>query len=316
MLDNGKVRIVGLHDLVVTHGRVHERQALFAVSCLALLEQLAEHVVVVLLISALLLVRLCVAIRVTFFALGHLGQVRDLVAVHGAFVLLILRLVFLFVLFVLLGVTGFDERASAGKERARLGVGRAGVGGGCIGEGEELVEVVALEEALLARILEYLVGEELLEYLPMVDLLLDGAGGEQAVDGHVARLTDAPGAFARLQVVARIPVRVEDDDLVGADEVETQAAHLGRQQEEKYARVRVEAVDELGAHVGVGGAVHAHVRVVVGVLLEHVLLDDVEHDATLREQEHARLLTMPHLQQRVHHDHLARALVVAVRVTI
>ena len=49
--------------------------------------------------------------------------------------------------------------------------------------------------------------------------------------------------------------------LVGARQVDAQAAHLGRQQEEEHGRVLVEAVDEFGARGSRRGAVHAVVRV-------------------------------------------------------
>jgi len=75
------------------------------------------------------------------------------------------------------------------------------------------MDVVGLEEPLLPRVLQNLVGQKGLEDLPMVDLLLDGATGEQAVNGHVPCLTNAPRPLPRLQVIARIPVGVEDDDL-------------------------------------------------------------------------------------------------------
>lgn len=43
----------------------------------------------------------------------------------------------------------------------------------------------------------------------MIDLLFDGACCQQTVDGHVTRLSDAPGSFARLQIVRRVPIRIE-----------------------------------------------------------------------------------------------------------
>ena len=37
-------------------------------------------------------------------------------------------------------------------------------------------------------------------YLSMINLLLNGAGGEQSIDAHVASLPDAPRPLTRLRV--------------------------------------------------------------------------------------------------------------------
>ena len=54
--------------------------------------------------------------------------------------------------------------------------------------------------------------EELLEDLPVVDLLFDGAAGHEAVHDDVLRLPDAPRALPGLQVRGGVPVRVVDED--------------------------------------------------------------------------------------------------------
>lgn len=51
----------------------------------------------------------------------------------------------------------------------------------------------------------HLVGEELLVDLAVVDLLLDSAAGDKAVDGHWPCLPYSPGPLPRLHVCARIP---------------------------------------------------------------------------------------------------------------
>lgn len=62
--------------------------------------------------------------------------------------------------------------------------------------------VVSAWKEVTARLL----GEELLVDLAVIDLLLDGAAGDEAVHGHLALLPDAPCALSRLHVRARVPV--------------------------------------------------------------------------------------------------------------
>ena len=71
----------------------------------------------------------------------------------------------------------------------------------------------------------------------MVDLLLDGAGREQAVDGDRSVLPDAPRAFPRLHVRAGVPVGVEDEHAVGAGQVDAETTHTRRQQEDEQVGV-------------------------------------------------------------------------------
>ena len=71
----------------------------------------------------------------------------------------------------------------------------------------------------------------------LIDFLLDGPWCQQAVDGHLTFLTDAPGSLTCLNVCAGVPVRVKDDDPVGAGQGDPQAAHARGQQEQVDARV-------------------------------------------------------------------------------
>eukprot|EP00964_Phaeocystis_antarctica_P107733 scaffold72403_cov111-Phaeocystis_antarctica.AAC.3 len=73
----------------------------------------------------------------------------------------------------------------------------------------------------------HLPGEPLLGELPLVGLLLDGARAEEAVDVARLLLTRAPHARESLLVVGGVPVGVEEDEPVGADQVEAAAARLG-----------------------------------------------------------------------------------------
>ena len=78
-------------------------------------------------------------------------------------------------------------------ERGRV----SSVGGGA--EREEFAELLLREEASLPRVREHLVRQRLLEDLPVVDLLLDRARANEAVDGDGFGLPEAPRPLARLR---------------------------------------------------------------------------------------------------------------------
>ena len=81
---------------------------------------------------------------------------------------------------------------------------------------------------------------------------------EKAIDEDGLLLAEAKYAKQGLCVVRRIPGGVEDDAAVGADEIDADAAGLGRDQEEASARIRlvVERVHVLGPIVRAGLAVY------------------------------------------------------------
>ena len=76
--------------------------------------------------------------------------------------------------------------------------------------------------------------------LPVVDLLFNGSGSEQSVDGDRLCLTNAPGSLLRLHVGARVPVRVIVDDAACASQVDAQPAHASCQQEDKVVGILCE----------------------------------------------------------------------------
>jgi hypothetical protein len=97
---------------------------------------------------------------------------------------------------------------------------------------------------------------------PLQNVLLHAAARHKAVDVDQRLLADAVGARHRLQVVLRVPVRVEDDDGVGCGQVDAQPARPRGQQEGKVAGVwRVEVLHGLVAQLGGRGAVEALVLV-------------------------------------------------------
>tara|TARA_B100000768_G_C11156957_1_gene322813 strand:- start:56 stop:430 length:375 start_codon:yes stop_codon:yes gene_type:complete len=97
-------------------------------------------------------------------------------------------------------------------------------------------------------------------------------------------LPDAVRARHRLQVHLRVPVRVEEDDRVGALQVEAEAAGARGEHEYEVGRVgRVELRQQVAAVVTLGVAIEPQVAVPhhLAVLLEQV--HELHH---LREDEH------------------------------
>lgn len=70
--------------------------------------------------------------------------------------------------------------------------------------------------------------ERLLVRLTLKDLFLDRTGGNEAVYEAVLFLSITPDTGKRLLVSSRIPIRVEQDETVSADEVETTATGFRR----------------------------------------------------------------------------------------
>ena len=67
--------------------------------------------------------------------------------------------------------------------------------------------------------------------------------------------------------MARIPRGVEDDDSVGADQIDAKATSSGGNQEQKHVTVRVELVDQLLTLHAVRAAIQSEVGSIFGPLL-------------------------------------------------
>ena len=113
---------------------------------------------------------------------------------------------------------------------------------------------------------------------------------------HVARLSDAVAAILGLRVHGRIPVRVVEDDRVGAGQIDADAARARAQYEAEYALVVVEALHERLALLDGGRAVES--QVLVAVVVEEVL-EYVEHARHLGEDERAVRVGVQRAQQHV-----------------
>mmetsp|Transcript_67237 Transcript_67237/g.216953 ORF Transcript_67237/g.216953 Transcript_67237/m.216953 type:complete len:204 (+) Transcript_67237:898-1509(+) len=157
----------------------------------------------------------------------------------------------------------------------------------------------------MARVQEDLLGEAVLAGLPLVDLLLDGAGKDQAVDDDVPVLTDAPGPLACLQVCHGVPVGVEEHHSVGPDDIQAHTADARSQDHREVFRVGIELLD--GADTLVHG--HLDVQRQVAIALEvHPVLDDLAHHLGLHEDEDAVALGAPLLHDLRKDLELARPL--------
>mmetsp|Transcript_13168 Transcript_13168/g.39245 ORF Transcript_13168/g.39245 Transcript_13168/m.39245 type:complete len:436 (+) Transcript_13168:550-1857(+) len=159
----------------------------------------------------------------------------------------------------------------------------------------------------------------MLVHLPLVDLLLQGAAEHQPVHHDVALLADPPRALPRLDVGHGVPVGVEDEDPVGADDVEAHAADPGRQDHREEIQVAVEVVDERQAALDGSLSVDAEVRVAHAV---HPLLKNVQHHDGLDEDQWPVSVGPPLLHDLRQNLHLAGPLGVvhvlglAVRVRV
>ena len=114
------------------------------------------------------------------------------------------------------------------------------------------------------------------------DILLDGMLADEAVDVHLARLTDPMAPVLGLGVHRRVPIRVVEDDGIGARQVHPHTSATRRQNEAEDLRVGVEPLHERLPHLGLGGAVETHVGVPVDI---EECLQYIQHLAHLREDE-------------------------------
>eukprot|EP00237_Pycnococcus_provasolii_P003303 CAMPEP_0119204222 /NCGR_PEP_ID=MMETSP1316-20130426/36761_1 /TAXON_ID=41880 /ORGANISM="Pycnococcus provasolii, Strain RCC2336" /LENGTH=125 /DNA_ID=CAMNT_0007200523 /DNA_START=243 /DNA_END=620 /DNA_ORIENTATION=- len=120
----------------------------------------------------------------------------------------------------------------------------------------------------------------------MIHFLLNRPCGDESVDCDILRLADAPCTFSSLDVSARIPVRVKDDDAVSSNQVGSQSTHARREQEQKYSRVGgIEFRHQTSTAVDRRRPIHAAILKGFTVLLKHVPLNDVKHLLRLREDE-------------------------------
>lgn len=110
--------------------------------------------------------------------------------------------------------------------------------------------------------------------LPLEDFLFDRAGRDEPVHETILLLAIAPHTRQRLLVGRGVPIGIEEDETVRADEVKAAATGLGAEEEHEFlAGGVIEFVDELLALVDVHGAVEAEDAVVAGAA---EFVEDVE----------------------------------------
>jgi hypothetical protein len=94
------------------------------------------------------------------------------------------------------------------------------------------------------------------------DALLDTTCGDQAIDMYHPSLSDAVDPSHSLIVRLRVPIRVEEDDGVCREEIQTLPTSTSRQTEDEDRRLGlVEQIDLHLSHHPVRGAIEATVSI-------------------------------------------------------
>ena len=109
--------------------------------------------------------------------------------------------------------------------------------------------------------------------LALKDLLFDRAGRNEAVDEAVLLLPVTPYSSQGLLVGCWVPVRIKENEAIGANEIETAASSFTTEQKDEFfALWIVEFVNKLLSLVDVHGAVEAKTAIVARAtkLVEYV----------------------------------------------
>ena len=94
--------------------------------------------------------------------------------------------------------------------------------------------------------------------LPLEDFLLDGAGGDEAVDETILLLAVSPDSSQGLLVGGRGPIRIKQYEAVRSDEIDAAASRLATQQKDEFVSVWiVETINQFLTLVHVHGSVEA-----------------------------------------------------------
>eukprot|EP00961_Rhodomonas_salina_P244099 3298208-Rhodomonas_salina.2 len=113
------------------------------------------------------------------------------------------------------------------------------------------------------------------------------------VDVDDVLLSDAMCTVHGLEVAHRVPVVLDEDDGVGARQVEPQPPDVRGQEQHVDGRVAVELLLHLEAPRVRRPAVHAQVRHRRHARAEQILFDDVQHHLHLAEDQHSVLRPGP-----------------------
>lgn len=73
--------------------------------------------------------------------------------------------------------------------------------------------------------------------LALVDLFLDGAAGQEAIDNHAALLAISPDPAHCLQIRRRVPVNIKEDDPRGANQIESGSPGFGGEEKDELRGV-------------------------------------------------------------------------------
>jgi len=128
---------------------------------------------------------------------------------------------------------------------------------------EQLAERVEREMAFnVFRAVDDARRQRLFVRLALEDFLFDGASGDEAVHETILLLSVTPHTREGLLIGSGVPIRVEEDEAVRADEVETAATSFGGEEEDEFGAFGVvEFVDELLALAHVHGAIETETAV-------------------------------------------------------
>jgi len=130
--------------------------------------------------------------------------------------------------------------------------------------------------------------------------------GQQAIHHDSLILSDPVRARLRLQVVLWVPVAVVNNHRVGCCKVNTDAARPSRQQHDEQVRV--------WAAVSINSGLpllprDRSINALVGVSAQlHVVLEEIQHNAELRENKHSMPVALQLGQELVKQHHLTRCL--------
>lgn len=106
-------------------------------------------------------------------------------------------------------------------------------------------------------------------------LLFNRADSDEPEDAHLVLLSDPVRSILRLQVLVRVPVAVEQDDCVGALQVEPQPTCARGQHKKVKGRVRgVELLNHAGPGLGARRAVKPQVA---NPAHQQVVLENGDH---------------------------------------
>lgn len=114
--------------------------------------------------------------------------------------------------------------------------------------------------------------------------LLDRIDSHETQHTHLVLLTNTMSTILSLQVLMRIPIRVEDNDRVGFLQVETETTSTRGQQENKIVRIGiVENSEQITTLLGFGATIETQI---LEIAVDEIVLHDGHELSHLTKHEH------------------------------